>query len=316
MSKKRDYIAEIEAIRGRKQSGVNTELVTRLFSLQRAFEARSAADAEMMRYFPVALVACIEGYARAAIAELVDAGDPYLANSGKLELMKIDFSILRAIHGKTVSVGELVAHSVSLSRLGDVDAHLSTITGENFLKKLSRVCDRWLSVTSGEPERPMLDDPSKVFAGVARTFELRHIICHETASAYTISVEEIENCFESCVLFLTATLELLFQTLLPNAPLTQMAMNDDAAKSLAASEAVCAEALYDARKRVADGEMPAFDEAQTRWEEFANAWVHFVVGPQEGSIWPMLYARASEHLVNKRIEILKEWRRPYESGSA
>lgn len=69
-------------------------------------------------------------------------------------------------------------------------------------------------IDSGEPyltnaEKPassirldFSENPNDVFADVARTFELRHIICHEIASAYEIKLEEVARCFESCVAFL------------------------------------------------------------------------------------------------------------------
>ena len=45
-----------------------------------------------------------------AIKDLIDAGEPYLSNAEKpASSIKLDFSVLRAVHGKTITVGELVA---------------------------------------------------------------------------------------------------------------------------------------------------------------------------------------------------------------
>jgi hypothetical protein len=102
MKKPRDIIQEIEDIRSRRQfESAMAELPRRLRALQDAFDARNNAHPEVVRYFPVALVACIEGYFRMMVRDLVDAGDPYLANSEKAaSTLKPDFSILRALHGK------------------------------------------------------------------------------------------------------------------------------------------------------------------------------------------------------------------------
>ena len=56
-----------------------------------------------------------------AIKELIDAGEPYLTNAEKpASSAKLDFAVLRAVHGKAITVGELVAHSVQLSRLDHI----------------------------------------------------------------------------------------------------------------------------------------------------------------------------------------------------
>ena len=41
--------------------------------------------------------------------------------------IKLDFSVLRAVHGKAITVGELVAHGVQLSRLEHLEGVLSNL---------------------------------------------------------------------------------------------------------------------------------------------------------------------------------------------
>ena len=111
MSRTRDIIQEIDDVRQRRRFGLAmSELPMRLFALEHAFKKHDKAQSELTRYFPVALIACVEGYFRMAIRDLIDAGEPYLSNAEKpASSLKLDFSVLRAVHGKAITVGELVA---------------------------------------------------------------------------------------------------------------------------------------------------------------------------------------------------------------
>jgi hypothetical protein len=205
MSRTRDIIQEIADIRQRKRFGpAMAELPFRLFALETAFKEHDKSKVELTRYFPVALIACVEGYFRIAIKDLIDSGEPFLTNAEKpASSIKLDFTVLRAVHGKAITVGELVAHGVSLSRLEHIENVLSNLLGFGFLQTLRSTTDRWAHEVRGEPPKPILSNPDEVFANVARTFELRHIICHEIASAYEIDTDEVGRCFESCVSFFT-----------------------------------------------------------------------------------------------------------------
>jgi hypothetical protein len=174
MSRTRDIIQEIADVRQRRRFGsAMAELPMRLFALEQAFKAHDKIEAELIRYFPVALIACVEGYFRMVIKDLIDAGEPYLTNAEKpASSLKLDFSLLRAVHGRTITVGELVAHSVRLSRLEHIETVLSGLLAKGFLNSLCTITDRWAHEIMGKPTEPILSEPDKVFADVARTFEL------------------------------------------------------------------------------------------------------------------------------------------------
>ena len=44
--------------------------------LEQAFKNHDKTQEELTRYFPVALIACVESYFRMAIKDLIDAGKP------------------------------------------------------------------------------------------------------------------------------------------------------------------------------------------------------------------------------------------------
>lgn len=318
MSRTRDIIQEISEIRQRRQFGsAMAELPLRLFALEEAFKKHDKSESELIRYFPVALIACIEGYFRMAIKDLIDAGDPYLSNAEKpASSIKLDFSVLRAVHGKTITVGELVAHGVQLSRLEHLEAIVSNLVGTGFLQALRTMTDRWAYEVKGEPAAPILANPDKVFADVARTFELRHIICHEIASAYEIESEEIERCFESCVAFLKATDEFVSETIHPGAPLTQTDMNIAAGQSLDERRKQLEDAVANFRSRLDTAELTAFDDSQEKWQTYCDAWADFVAGERAsgGTIWPLIYAGTAEAVVKRRLEEISGYKRLSDEG--
>ena len=97
----RNLIQEILDIRSRLRYGsAFHEFATRLILLDGAFEKRKTVDAEFLNYFPVALVACCEGFFRLAVKELVDSGAPFLDNAAKLgQSIKFDFESITAFQG-------------------------------------------------------------------------------------------------------------------------------------------------------------------------------------------------------------------------
>ncbi len=169
MSRTRDFIREIADIRQRRRFGSTmAELPLRLFALEHAFKDHDKSQSELTRYFPVALIACIEGYFRMAIKDLIDAGEPFLTNAEKpASCLKLDFSVLLANHGQAITVGELVAHGVSLSRLEHIESALSNLLGAGFFQALRSTTDRWAHEVRGEPPAPILSNPDDVFADVA-----------------------------------------------------------------------------------------------------------------------------------------------------
>ncbi|MBV8622480.1 MAG: DUF1311 domain-containing protein [Herbaspirillum sp.] len=313
MGNVRDIIQEISDVRQRRQFGTAiAELPSRLSSINNAFSQTTPDQHELRRYFPVALIGCLEGYFRMAIRDLIDSGEPFLSNADKLlESTKLDFSLVRAIHGKTITVGELIAHNVPLSRLAHIEKAFKSLIGADFLNELRTVQDRWAHEVLGQTARPILLVADTVFKDVERTFELRHIICHEIASAYVIDAEEIARCFENCVLFLKAADEFISGVLHPNAPLTQTEMNIAAGESLERARDELNVAIENLRSNLDDEELAFFDQAQIQWLAYAEAWTLFEVGERKnsGTIWPLLYARSQEYLVSKRVEDIRKWRR-------
>lgn len=314
MTKTGELIGQIADVRARRRFGhAMAELPFRLHEIERSFRGLDQNHGELIRYFPVALVATIEGYFRMVIAELIDHGDPYLKRAESANTReKFDFTVLRAVHGKKLSVGELYAHGLPFSSLAHIHSHMTALLERPFADAVSKIHDRWEVEVLGQPPNPILEDAGAVFKAVTRTFELRHIICHEIASAHEFDAAEIGDCIEKCVLFLRATDEFIGELRQPGYPLTQGAMNEAAGKTLELAREGLREAIAGRRSQLGTGSAAEklFDEAQATWEKFAEQWCDFAVGPrsESGSIWPVVYFGAMEELVNRRADELRSFK--------
>lgn len=303
MSRTRDIIQEITGIRERCQfNSAVLELTTRLFALERAFRERVRFDVETIRYFPVAIVSCLEGYFRIAIKELVDAGDPYFANSEKVLFSKLDFSLIRAIHGKKITIGELIAHNIPISRMEHIETSLSNLIGKSFLGEIRNTTDRWAHEFRGDPISPILEKPDEVYGNVEKTFNLRHIICHEIASAHKISVEEIELCFGSCVSFLRAANACVEELLHPGVPLTQTEMNIAAGQSYQRAKLKLDVIIDHIKEFFSPEKCESFDKVNQLWKTYQERHADFMASRYEGgSIKPLIQASALESVTVARI---------------
>jgi hypothetical protein len=179
----------------------------------------------------------------------------------------------------------------------------------DFLAVVRTVSDRWDHEVLGKPMAPILSEPDKTFAQVARMFELRHIVCHEAASELTVDLESIEEGFVHTSLFLKASEEVASATLFPSSPLTQADMNFKAGNDL--EEMLVKVDTYRVRVRGRlerdDKERVAgFDEANASWAHAMKAWATFEADAYRlGSIRPVIYAGAARRVLEYHLEVLK-----------
>jgi len=314
MSTTRDIINGIIQSRSRRKSdSAKLELFMRLSTLERAFENRRELDAELLKYFPVALVACLEGYFRLAIKEMIDTGSPFLERSAELlRNAKLDFDVLKALHGKQITIGEFIAHNIPISRLSHINHALSALLGKDMLAELRTVADRWSYEVQGNPKTPILSEPDGTNAAVSKTFELRHIICHEMASSYEVEVSDIERGFTATAMFLKAADELIGETLNTNAPLTQADMNIEAGAQLDAALQEVEALSNNIKNRLNPERIEQFAKAHTAWRTYMETWAQFEADSYKGgTIWPTIYCGSAAAIAESRIDQLKEYLRSY-----
>ena len=217
MRKRRDFVAEILERRSRhaKRTDRWLQFMKRgealLFALHhvgRKAPKKHSCQAELLRYFPIGIVAASEGYFRLVYRDLINFGDPYLRNAAQFKDLSLGHEAIYAIHERQSSVGEIIAHQLSHNSFGDITRNMDALTGNDFKSavedELARQAGR---KRGGTPEL------SWVSQFVVRTFDLRHIFCHELATSYPVRIQEIDSCFRATFAFLYCT-EVYVQKLL------------------------------------------------------------------------------------------------------
>lgn len=174
---KRDRIQEIIDRRARaadsdRLRSITPRLVTISTVASRALVNVDSIDhkQELLRYVPIGLVACLETYFRNVIKDLIDFSEECRRNASALREIKFELESVLAIHGRTVTVGEFVAHHLPIRNFVDINSHLTKVLGTDFKETLKR-------------EKPIADNIewNEIIATITETFEKRHVFCHEAA---------------------------------------------------------------------------------------------------------------------------------------
>ncbi len=155
---------------------------------------------ELYRYIPIAIVACIEGWFRLTVADLIDHNPNFLNNLKKHEAFKTkyDLNVILALQEKSITLGNFIAHSIRINKLDDIIGNLSLISGKDFVQLFEKVKIR----PYHKGTMAAFFGTNNIFGGIQKAFEMRHIFCHEFATSYKYKIQIIEDCAYYCLLFL------------------------------------------------------------------------------------------------------------------
>jgi len=210
---KRDYIAEIISRRSRlKRRGARWDQVTdRIDNLiaisDLSFESGKLSletRRELVKYLPIDFIACLEGYFRLVVRDLIDSGSPYRENIRQFKDLKIGVDHVVEIYRGTLTLGEFISHLLPMKGIADIDYALSTITASSFhdaIKNTSPFSDGELKDKTIE----QLGQSEKLFRDTQRLFELRHIYAHEIAPRTNVKFKEITNCSRASFIYMLTT---------------------------------------------------------------------------------------------------------------
>lgn len=158
---------------------------------------------EWLKYSAIGYIACVEGYIRLLISDLINQGDPYLTRIRDLRDIKFTADTVIAIQKKKVTLGEFVAHLLPLNGFEDINSHLSALIGSDYKTLyLSKPCSKF-------NPKPVGDVFPEHIGRLSRLFELRHLYAHELATKKKVPVREIEDLVGSAAMFVTMTEELM-----------------------------------------------------------------------------------------------------------
>ena len=303
----RDILGEIREIKARQGRLHRSALASRVDRLHHEWDASQPATESVALYVPVALVTAMEVFFRSLVAELVDYGSPFIDNSEPLaRSIRFDLDSIRAIEGKRVTVGEIMAHSLPFNKLSDISTPLSALMGEDVFHRLGRTVDHWRTRVNGEPATPIIEDIDVLRRVLIRVFEVRHIIVHEVPERRLIRNEEVPELIASVRLLLSASHWLAFDLLTPDAPLQQIEMTGRAYADLQEADEQAKALVARLSEHIDPESRDELVEAQVAWEAYRDKESAFAAGwYRGGSAMPMVGALRARRVTEERIGRLR-----------
>src|SRR5258706_10246492 len=220
MMVQRDYVVEIlERQQRLRFRAALAELGLRFMYLELELMHPEKLSDEMMRYFPIATIACMESFFRLTIAELIDDGPPFSERIDSFDNVRIDLTALRAIQGRRITVGDFMSHLLPLNSLGDINKAMSCLLGVDFLENVKQ---RYKLPEGAHTEglHSMVPTVGELFSGVAEAFRLRHIFAHEFASNEPVDRARIRQAFNASFVFMLLASSAVDAIQSPGAPRT------------------------------------------------------------------------------------------------
>lgn len=315
---KRNLINEITSIKSRSEFNSRHDYSSRLNDIEYAFNEslnyNGDFDKELVKYIPIATVACFEAFFRSIYKELIDFGKPFSENAIKFNQsknVKFDFDIINAIQTKTVTVGEFISHILPCNNFGDINTNLSTIANIDFVDQIKKFHRKSIFDHINDNSKQFIENSEQIISDIKRTFELRHIFCHEFATNLNVDKDEILRCFDNSKIFLNQTNDFIWDLIYPNAPETQTDMNIQASDEFEKFEndlSVLISTIKETKSENSDFDINVklFDKTMVQWKIYRKSKAELDASIVEGgSMYPLLYASSLTTTTKEKIESLK-----------
>ncbi len=293
------HIIEWRERRG-DQSGPAYDIKTRLYELKNAWA--SSPNGLLAEFIPIRISTCMEVYVREVVRELVDAGNPYADLAAKLvKNSKLDLAFAAHLSGKKLSIGDFVAHSVSINGIDAVISILSTLI-EDFSQKLRAAHPLWTEEKETWPLAPIMADYETTIGSLDKVFEVRHVLTHELPNTPVTDNLDFDELCEAADTFVEACDWVVVAELHGSVPRTQTSMNIGAGQNLEEVQKSLEDAVSRAQKL--DGiDVDWLNKIQQLWQEFSDEEASLVASQVDGgSMQPMIWAFTKQVLVENRIE--------------
>ena len=281
------------------------DLVAQIDLLRAEVDAITGIAPLHLQFVPIRLVTILEVFLREVIAELVDDDAVAFERVDKLvKGAKIDLAFAAHVHRRELTIGDFIAHTVSLNGVDGIMKIMDTLLS-GFAGRLKTAHPRWSEEVEEWPLAPIVDDYDATMGALGRLFEVRHVLTHELPSEIVFDPTELPAFIEAAQRFIEATDWSVVESLHGSVPKTQSTMNMVAGDNLRSQEQEMALVL---RKVEAlpgiDGD--ALREMQTTWADFADRHARLVASQVAGgSMYPLLWASEKAALVRDRITQLK-----------
>lgn len=281
------------------------ELIAQIDDLQMQRNKTDALESVYLEFVPIRLVTILEVFLRGVIGELVNKGEPYFSRAEKLTKgVKIDLAFAAHVDRGELTIGDFIAHAVSLNSAESAVAALDVLI-ESFVPKLKASYPRWSEEIDAWPLPPVIVDYDAMMEALSHLYTIRHILTHELPAEPILDPAEIPILVASCRAFIEATDWVIVACLHGSVPKTQTSMNLQAAGDLRSEEEKLVVEIE--RVKVLSGiDVAALEAVQAVWQRFADAQADLVASQVEGgSMYSMIWAGEKEALVRDRVEQLK-----------
>lgn len=157
---------------------------------------------ECIRYIPICIIACIQGYFRFVFRDLIDHGSPFSDRANKINSVRYDTSSVIALTKQKITAGEMVSHFIPCNNLDDINGAVTTLCDEDFRSAL-KAKEYDATAKTGKVYTAEVIMPRAYFH-IENTFKKRNIFCHELAPKETHKLDEAKLSITAMSLFMNA----------------------------------------------------------------------------------------------------------------
>lgn len=315
---KRNLINEITAIKSRSEFNSRHDYYIRLNDIEYAFSEslnyNGDFDKELVKYIPIATVACFEAFFRSVYKELIDHGKPFSDNAinfNQSKNIKFDFDIINAIQTKTLTIGEFISHILPCNNFEDINTNLSTLANIDFADQIKKFQQKRIFDHSNTNSKQFIENSDQIISDLKRMFELRHIFCHEFATNLRIDKDEILRCFNNSKIFLNHTNQFIWDLIYPNAPETQADMNNHATETFEKTDTELTELILTIKQASKEHsymtlDIALLDKSISTWKKYREIKAELDASVVEGgSMYPTVYAGSLTSTTKEKLESLR-----------
>jgi hypothetical protein len=210
MNGKRDRIAELRAYAERSNLAyeqgapdwLRVEQILKVYGLSREIETDEAIRSELHRHIVVSLVAIIQASVRRTIAQIADHREERGQPLPEPRDVKLTLGMVRELKNHKFSVGELLAHFLSVAGVDQISFALNQVCERDLNSiLLMRFLDKTRPIQEGStPE----DAVRKARERLVQMFYYRNIYCHEEGIGVSIKETELYGFIVTTITFVSA----------------------------------------------------------------------------------------------------------------
>ena len=249
----------------------------------------------------------IEVFTRAWITTFVDFGKPYVERAIALaKNVKLDYELVDEIQGRTITLGDIIAHSLSLNTFGQIAGTFETLIEEDFVSRVAKALDYWELEVTGKPLVPIISDADAMSAALDRLFRIRHILVHEYPQDPVYALEDIPATLRAAADFAFAAYEACTEILYGRVPLANLEMKEAVGEEWHRFDEELSRILDQISSRADDEGRKLLQDAQSHWVSYREAHCAFRADSTPGgSMARLLWLHEARDLTEARLKQMR-----------